>query len=86
MLACLNARGLRDWGKTSRLLRDLMSFGMDVAAIEVMQFVCEADACVLSSEFVVYSGYGGQRDKCVSLLVKRTLGTKMDVSMLMRCC
>lgn len=85
MLACLNARGLRDWDKAARLFRDLLSFGVDVTTIEETQFVCETDACVLSSEFVVHSGYGDQRDKGVFLLVKRTLGTKMDVSMSMRC-
>lgn len=38
-MACLNAKSLRDWLKTARLLRDLLSFGVDVAAIEETHFV-----------------------------------------------
>lgn len=54
-LACLNARGLKDQNKATRLLCDLLSFGVDVVAIEETHFVCDVDACVLSSNFVVVS-------------------------------
>lgn len=60
-LAWLNARGLRDRANPARLLRYLLSFGGDVAVIEVMHFR-EADASVLSSDFVIYSSYGEQWD------------------------
>lgn len=42
-LSCLNPRELRDWGKAARLLYDISSFGVNVAAIE-MYYICEADA------------------------------------------
>lgn len=58
-LACLNARDLRDRAKAARLLRYLLSFGRDVAVIEVMHF-CEADAGVLSSDCVIDLSCGEQ--------------------------
>ena len=78
-LASLNARGLRDLGKTARLLRDLLSFGVDVATIQETHFVCEADSRVLSNDFVVYSAYGNRQARGVSLLVKRSLDASVDL-------
>lgn len=39
-IASLNVKGLRDRRKAARLRRDLLSFGVDVAAIEETHFVC----------------------------------------------
>lgn len=59
-----NARGLRDLSKAVCLLRNLLSFGVDVLRSR-KHFVCEVDARVLSSDYVVYSDYirgpAGQR-------------------------
>lgn len=65
-LVSLNVRGLRDWSKAARLLRDLLSFG--VAAIQETHFVCDIDACVLSSDRCLFSirGPAGQRCFLVS--------------------
>lgn len=63
---------------SSRLLRDFLSFGVDVAAIDETHFVCYVDASVLSREYVVYSTYGGQQARS-TLLQKRTLSTRVDV-------
>lgn len=51
-IAGLNARGLRDRSKAVRLLRDLLSFSVDVAAIQEKHFTCVVDARVLSIEYV----------------------------------
>lgn len=72
-LASLNARGSRDQGKAACLLCDLLSFGVDVAMIQETHFVCNIDACVFSSDFVINSAYGNQLDRGVSLLVKCSL-------------
>lgn len=78
--AYLNARGLSDSGKSARLLSDLLSFGVDLAAIKKTHFVCEqAKVSVLSSEYVVYLAYGDQRAEGVSLLFIRTLGARVDL-------
>lgn len=46
--ASLNPRGLRDRGKATCMLGDLLSFEVDVTAIQLTQFVCDVDAPVLS--------------------------------------
>lgn len=75
MLACFNAKGLRDQSKTTRLLRGLLSFSMDVAAMEETHLF----ARVVPSDFFVYSAYGNRQAGGVSLLVKCTLGARMDL-------
>lgn len=65
-LASLNVRGLRDRSKAVGLLCDLLSFGVDVAVIQETNFVCDVDAHVLSSNFVVYSAYRDQLARSVS--------------------
>lgn len=42
----------------ARMLRDLLSVGVDVAAIQKENTVCEVDARVQFSDFIVYSGKG----------------------------
>lgn len=74
-LASLNVRGFRDRG----LLRDLLSFDVDVAAIQEAHFVCDFDARVLSRDFVVYSAHGGQLTRGVSLLDNRSLDARLDL-------
>lgn len=56
--ACFNENGLRDQSKAAHLSRDLFLFGVNVAAIKETPFVCNVDACMLPSDFVVYSEYG----------------------------
>lgn len=57
-LSCLNAKSLGDRSKAARLTHDLLSFGVDVAVIREIHFVCDVDVCVLSSNFFfIYSVY-----------------------------
>lgn len=51
-----------------------MFFQVDVAAIQEAHFLCKIDACVLSNNFVIYS------IRRVSLLVKISLNTRIDVA------
>ena len=46
-LASLNVRGLRDSSKCARLLDELRSLGVDVAAVQETHFNCGADCRVL---------------------------------------
>lgn len=78
-IASLNVNGLKDQGKATRLLCDLLLFSVDVTAIEETHFVCRVDAHVLPSDFVVYSAYGDRLARDVSLLVKHTLDAKVDL-------
>lgn len=52
---------------------------MDVATIQETHFACNIDSCVLSDNFVVYSAYGNQQARGVSLLVKCTPDAKVDL-------
>ena len=54
-LATLNVRGLRDPGKCTRLLGELKTLGVDVAAVQETHFTCSADCRVLESDFNVFS-------------------------------
>lgn len=71
-------RGLRDQSKVACLFCDLLSFGVDVAVIQEKS-VCSVDAWVLSSDFLVYSAYGDQLARGVSLLVKHILSMRRQV-------
>lgn len=42
-------------------------------------FVCDVEACVLSSDFVFYSSYGDDLVNGVSLLVKPSLYERVDL-------
>lgn len=77
-LVCFNAKGLRGQSKAAFLLCDLLSFGVDMGVTEMPNFVCNVDACVLSNDFV-YSAYGNRQARGISLLVKRNLGTRVDL-------
>ena len=78
-LATLNVRGLRDPGKCTRLLGELKTLGVDVAAVQETHFTCGADCRVLESDFNVYSAYGSRTSVGVSLLVGRSLDADVDV-------
>lgn len=79
-MVCLNASSLRDKGKAVRLLCDLLSFGMDLTAIQDTHAVCEVNGHVLSSDYVIYSAYEDRRPKeGVFLLVKCALGARVDL-------
>ena len=77
-LATLNVRGLRDPGKCTRLLGELKTLGVDVAAVQETHFTCGADCRVLESDFNVFSAYGSRTSR-VSLLVGCSLDADVDV-------
>lgn len=56
-LVSFNVRGLRDRRKAAHLFCDLLSFGVCLAVIRETHIVCNVDAHVLASDFVVYSVY-----------------------------
>lgn len=76
-LANLNVRSLRDRRKVAHMLRDLLSFGVDLAAIQWTHFVCDVDASVLPNDFVVYSVYWDRQSRGVYLLLKRSLDARV---------
>ena len=78
-LATLNVRGLRDPGKCTRLLGELKTLGVDVAAVQETHFTCGADCRVMESDFNVFSAYGSRTSVGVSLLVRRSLDADVDV-------
>ena len=78
-LATLNVRGLRDPGKCMRLLGELKSLSVDVAAVQETHFTCGADCRVLESDFNVFSAYGSRISVGVSLLVGCSLDADVDV-------
>ena len=78
-LATLNVRGLRDPGKCTRLLGELKTLGVDLAAVQETHFTCGADCRVLESDFNVFSAYGSRTSVGVSLLVGRSLDADVDV-------
>ena len=78
-LATLNVRGLRDPGKCTRLLGEIKTLGVDVAAVQETHFTCGADCRVLESDFNVFSAYGSRTSVGVSLLVGRSLDADVDV-------
>ena len=78
-LATLNVRGLRDPGKCTRLLGELKTLGVDVAAVQETHFTCGADCRVLESDFNIFSAYGSRTSVGVSLLVGRSLDADVDV-------
>jgi len=79
-LSSLNARGLRDRGRASRVLGDLLNLKVDVAALQETHFVCQADERVLTDDYFVFSAYGDRNARGVSLLVKRSLGASVNVA------
>lgn len=66
-VASLNVMSLRDQVKAAHLLCDLQE----------IHFVCDVDACMLSSDFV-FSAYREQVARGVSLLGKCTLHARVD--------
>ena len=77
-LATLNVRGLRDSSKCARLLGELKTLGVDVAAVQETHFICGADCRVLENGFNVFSAYGSRASAGVSLLVGRSLDADVD--------
>ena len=72
-------RGVRDPGKRTRLLGELKTLGVDVAAVQETYFTCSADCRVLESDCNVFSAYGSRTGVGVSLLVGRGLDADVDV-------
>lgn len=77
-LTCLNVRSLRDQGKVTHLLCDLLSFSVGVATIKEMHFVCNVNSYVLLSNFVIYSACGIWQARSVSLLVQVNVDGPVD--------
>lgn len=72
----------KDWKIKVRrpcLLHELLSFPVDVVAIQETRFVCKVDAHVLSNDFVVYSAYKSRSARELSLLVKHSLDMRVDL-------
>ena len=46
---------------------------LNVAAVQEIHFICEADCRVLEDNFVVYSAFSSRLNAGVSLLVRRSL-------------
>ena len=78
-LATLNVRGLRDSSKCARLLGELKTLGVDVAAVQEINFTCGADSRVLENDFDVFSAYGSRTSGGVSLLIGCSLDADVDV-------
>ena len=78
-LATLNVRGLSDSSKCTRLLGELKTLGVDVAAVQETHFTCGTDCRVLESNFNIFSAYGSHTSVGVSLLVGRSLNADVDV-------
>ena len=62
-----------------RLLGELKTLGVDVAAVQETHFTCGTDCRVLESDFNVFSAYGSRTSVGVSLLVGRSLDADVDV-------
>ena len=78
-LATYNVWGLRDSSKAARLLEDLGDLKVDIAALEETHFICRADEHVLDRDYILVSSYGDRTSRGVSVLVKRSLGARIDV-------
>ena len=78
-LVTLNPRGLRNSGSAARVLGDLRDLEVDIAALQETHFICRSDEHVFDSDYVVVSSYGDYLSRGVSLLVKRSLGARIDV-------
>ena len=78
-LATLNVRGLRDSSKCARLLGELKTLGVDVAAVQETHFICGVDCRVLEKDFNVFPANGSRASAGVSLLVERSLDADVDV-------
>ena len=55
-LTMLNARGLRDPSKCTRLLGKLSNLSMNVAAVQETHFTCAVDCRVLEDDYFVILG------------------------------
>ena len=78
-LVTLNVRGLRDSSKCTRVLGELKTLRVDVAAVQETHFTCGADCRVLESDFDVFSAYDSRISAEVSLQVGRSLDADVDV-------
>ena len=79
IVATLNVRGQRDQSKCMRLLGELKNLGVDVVAVQETHFTCSVDCRVLEGDFNVFTAYGSCISAGVSLLVRRSLDTDVDV-------
>ena len=78
-LATLNVRRLRDSNKCARLLAELKTLSIDVAAVQETHLIFDADCRVLENDFNVFSAYGSRSSAGVSLLVGCSLDVDVDV-------
>ena len=78
-LATFNVRGIRCRSKAARVVRDLVSLKVDIAAIQETHFVCDGDCQVMVNDYDVYSAYGNTYSRGISLLVSRTLSASVNV-------
>lgn len=72
-------RDLRDWRKADRRLRDHLSIGVVVPAIQETYYVGNVHTRVLPSDFVVYSSYVDLLARALSYLVKHNLGEVVNI-------
>ena len=78
-LATLNARGLRDPTKCSRLLGELSNPSVDFAAVQEIHFTCDVDCQVLEDDYVVLSAHGSRSSVRISLLIGRSLNADVNL-------
>ena len=78
-LAALSVGGLGGPGRCARLLGELRTLGVNVAAVRETHFTCGADCRVLEGDFGVFSACGSRTSVGVSLLVGRSLDADVDV-------
>ena len=78
-LATLNARGLGDPSKWARLLCELSTLSVNVAAVQETHFTCAADCGVRENNYVVLSAYGSRSSIGVSLLIGRSLNADVNL-------
>ena len=78
-LSSFNARGLRNASSAASLLKNLLEYGIDVAALQETNFTCPRDERVFENDYVVYSAYTASRGAGVSLLVKRSLNAVVNL-------
>ena len=75
----LNARGLRDASKCSRLLGELLNLNVTVAAAQETHFTCVPDCRVRENDFVVLSANGWRSSVGVFLLVGRSFNADLNL-------
>ena len=78
-LATLNARGLRDPSRCSRLLSELLNQSVNVAAVQETHFICVTDCRLLEADFVILAAYSSHSKVGVSQLVGHSLNADVNL-------